>query len=186
MVIGVSITYWGWRFFIQQRRVPTFAPVIVLISIIALILALPTLTSSASGLAGSKLDSASFQNRWATATFSLNLAADVWFIGVGLGSNRPSSFIPMMMSCVGIIGTVLFLVALFKIMRKAWRQDAFRPVVWALVAFFLTKVFGGSSLHEPLMWVCIGVCAYAAWRPVEEVESPQAATEDNNASRQLD
>lgn len=165
MLAAAAIIYWCWRFFIVQVKVPTFTPVVILMGVLGLILAFPMLFSSASGLADAKLDSSSFRNRFATAIFSIELALKVWLIGVGLGSNRPSSFIPMLLSCVGILGTVLFFCALIPIMRGAWKHDAFKPVVWALIAFFLTKVFGGSSIHEPLMWVCIGVCAYAAWKP---------------------
>lgn len=165
MLAVTAMLFWCWRFFVTQVKIPTFAPVAILLGIVVLLITLPAMFASASGFAGEKLDSSSFRNRSATAIFSLQLAVDVWFIGVGLGSNRPSSFIPMMMSCVGILGTVLFFCFLIPIMRAAWKHVAFRPTVWALIAFFLTKVFGGSSVHEPLMWLCIGVCAYVAWKP---------------------
>lgn len=124
----------------------------------------PQIFASAVDLLSSKLGSGgSYEVRSAANLFSLQVLADTWGLGAGLGSNRPSSFATMLISCVGVVGTALFLAAVVPLVRSAARRPEWRPTAWALVAFFITKSVAGANMSEPLMWLCLGVCAHAAW-----------------------
>jgi hypothetical protein len=133
-----------------------------LVSLFALtVLGALATTDWARGLVSDKLDSSSFADR-STAN---SIAMDVFFasrgIGVGLGSNRPSSIFFMLMSCVGVVGTVAF----FGVMIGAWRHAARavwgRPHAWALVGVVLSQIAAKPDLAMPVMWLVLGCCVIA-------------------------
>jgi hypothetical protein len=134
-----------------------------LLGLLFMVLVGPMLWAGASQLTAEKLVSDSFANRWASSLFSMQVVVDTWGLGAGLGSNRPASFPFMLISCVGLIGATLFAYAIVKMIRAAWGQPESRPVAWALLAFFLTKAVAGANMSEPLMWLCLGICAQVTW-----------------------
>lgn len=112
-----------------------------------------------------KTGSSSFANRSAADSFSMVLSTQSFGLGVGLGSNRPSSFFAMLLSCTGVLGTALFLLAVSAIVIGALRAGVmYSPSVWALFALLIGKVVSGPDLSDPLMWLLIAVCANASWR----------------------
>ncbi|WP_206541953.1 hypothetical protein, partial [Leucobacter celer] len=66
-----------------------------------------------------KLGSKSLNSRSSSDTFSLDLAAHTWGLGVGLGANRPSSFATMLVSCVGLIGAIAFAIFVWRAIARA-------------------------------------------------------------------
>lgn len=109
-----------------------------------------------------KLTSTSYAARTAADLFSLELGVQTFGIGVGLGSNRPSSLWPMLFSCVGVIGTLAFLVLVYVLLRRSARLSGLRPFFWLLLAVVLSKSIAGSSLSDPLLQLALGLAAWAA------------------------
>lgn len=119
-----------------------------------------------------KVGSDSYLTRTASDLFSLRLAAETGGIGVGLGVNRPSSFLTMLISGVGVIGLVAFAAFAFSVARGALATPAAQPVFWSLVALLIAKSVSLPDLSTPILWLLLGVCASASWttqtvRPVD-------------------
>lgn len=113
----------------------------------------------------SKSESDSSKHRIASDTFALDLLSQTYFLGVGLGSNRPSSFVTFLLSNVGVIGTAMAVIASYLLVVRG--KLASRGVIdqrrlvgiestgWALFVMLVAKALGGSELNFPPMWVLI-------------------------------
>lgn len=122
------------------------------------------LLAYAGDLVGEKVVSSSYSNRTGADVFSLGLFLDSGGLGLGLGSNRPSSLWPMLLSCTGLVGTLLYAALILTLVVRTARLGPWRPVVWALVAVTVTKSVAGSTLSDPLMMLSLGLCAHAVAR----------------------
>jgi hypothetical protein len=119
-----------------------------------------------------KQGSDSYENRNAADAFSIDLAHQTAGIGVGVGSNRPSSFFAMLISCTGVPGVVLFALAVAVIILGAMAAGSqWHPAAWALIAALIGKVVAGPDLSEPVMWFLLAVCAHAAWHRRDTVDA---------------
>lgn len=118
-----------------------------------------------------KIGTQSFVNRTSADLFSIQLLLDTYGLGVGLGANRPSSLLTLLLSSVGVIGTVLFAAAIGLALWNARARKAWRPVIVALIALLVAKVVAEPALSTPLLWLAVGACVYAgrqAYRPPSE------------------
>jgi hypothetical protein len=106
---------------------------------------------------GKKSQSDSASHRVGAALFSMNLAVKTWGLGVGLGANRPSSFVTMLLSSVGIVGFVLFLIGVSRLIVDAHPLPQATPIVWGLCGLLLGKTVAEPALSTPLLWVFVGV-----------------------------
>ena len=113
-----------------------------------------------------KSSSSSYENRTAADQFSYQLAQDTYGLGVGLGSNRPSSFAASLVSTVGYFGALLLVVAIGTIFTLAMRRLEYQPAAWALLTILVSKALAGPDISDPPLWFLLGVCAHAAWAPV--------------------
>ncbi len=160
----------------------TIAPAQFLAGIVGMIIltvAIPRFYGATATIIEAKMGSGSFNARAAADEFSLGLLERSYYLGVGLGSNRPSSFWPMLLSCVGLIGTMAFLAALITLARHAWRRSPqFRPTIWAIVAMFVCKSFAGPAMSDPFIWLGLGILAHAAW--LRELRPDPDALEDRS------
>lgn len=110
-----------------------------------------------------KSSSSSYENRTAADTFSYDLAQQTYGVGVGLGSNRPSSFLASVVSTIGYLGLALMSAAVLILVVRAMRRVEFQPTVWALLTIIVSKAVAGPDVSDPPLWFLLGVCAFAAW-----------------------
>lgn len=106
-----------------------------------------------------KLSLSSSQARHETNMHSLSLLVQSWGLGVGIGSNRPSSFLASLLSNTGLAGTATFFAMLGTLL---WRyrnfyllSDAQLFVVACLVTITVAMVIGIPDLNLPLYWAFI-------------------------------
>ncbi|HEY1464908.1 MAG TPA: hypothetical protein VGF44_15940, partial [Terriglobales bacterium] len=96
-----------------------------------------------------KGESGSFVNRTASDLYSLHLLFQTYGIGVGLGSNRTSSFLSTSLSTVGVLGTLAFVVFCYQLVvglqEHVWLK-------WGLLAFFLNMAISIADTTIPLFW----------------------------------
>jgi hypothetical protein len=89
---------------------------------------------------------------------------DTFGFGVGLGSNRASSWFPGVLSTTGIVGALLLTAAIVTLIRRSAGVPEYRPVVWALVTTIVLKLVAGPDLSDPsgVFWMSLGLLARAA------------------------
>lgn len=112
-----------------------------------------------------KFDTNSYANRTESNRISLQIVVDSWGLGVGLGSNRPSSFALLLLSNVGLIGVGLFAAAVIRAVRGAYPHVPWRPAISALLALLLAKVLAEPALSTPMLWLTLGMVIHAAALP---------------------
>lgn len=166
LILGAIAVQAVYRAVVGVSRISIPALVLWILASPLLVVVGPSLYAGAAGLVGDKVDSSSYTNRSGADLFSINLTGQTYGIGVGVGANRPSSFLAMLLSSSGVLGTVLFLTALVAIMWKALRSHAYQPTAWALVALMCSKIVAGPDLSDPIMWFLLAVCAHGAWNPI--------------------
>lgn len=132
----------------------------------------------------SKLGTGSYRSRSTADSFSLRLGLKTYGIGVGLGSNRPSSLWPMLWSCTGFVGLFSFLALLVRVISSAVPAARWRPIVFALIAEVVCKTFAGSTIADPVLIMCLGLAAHAALhhRPAVEVVPPRVVRRQRMAA----
>jgi hypothetical protein len=97
----------------------------------------------------------SFVNRLASDAYAVDLFLATKGVGVGMGSNRPSSLITSLLSTVGLIGFLVFLLAYFKLLSNA--ATAFPELQWAGFAYFLCLATSGPDYDAPWIWVFLAL-----------------------------
>lgn len=100
---------------------------------------------------------------------SMSLILETFGLGVGLGSNRPSSLIVMLLSSVGFIGSVLFLLAIASALVAVSHID--RAAAWGLAAAVIAGAVGIPDLTVPILWL---IFAYSTTRelPAQPLGDP--------------
>lgn len=86
---------------------------------------------------------------------ALQVIADSWGVGVGLGGNRSSSFFLTLLSTVGIVGSALFVSMIAVVTREALRHRAGVSAVAGLLAVLVAKTVATPDLGTPLMWLLL-------------------------------
>jgi len=151
---------------VRAVRLKPISPVVIGLALLAAISAywvVPILVNSVTGVVNAKVGSSSYDDRSNVDSVSYEILFRTFGIGIGLGSHRPSSFLAALLSTTGVLGTLLFAATIVLVIRAGLRNDAYRPVVWGLVALLTTKVIGGPDLADTsgLLWISIGLLAQA-------------------------
>ncbi|PZE86193.1 hypothetical protein DEI91_03535 [Curtobacterium sp. MCBD17_032] len=123
-----------------------------------------------------KVGSQSFDARSAADAIGLRVAVDSLGFGVGLGSDRSSSFVVTLLATTGVVGLGLFASAVTVLLRSAlragcgdtpcvpparspWsRPPTPGPVVAGLLALLAAKAVSTPDLSTPLLWLLIAGC----------------------------
>jgi hypothetical protein len=148
----------------------------ILLAMIPVLVWLSPLNSVFAAQTTEKADTVSYVHRLAADMYAFGLVAQTHGIGVGLGSNRPSSFAASLLSCVGIPGTLLLAIFLFQSTRRL-PQDALW-VKWALFAGVIDACLGVPDINQPMVWIVIALAVLYSAHPigVPGVEDTSAAT----------
>jgi hypothetical protein len=134
-----------------------------------------------------KNDSDSYEQRHGADDFSTRIVPATWGLGVGLGSNRASSFGPSALSTIGVYGTAALAGVMVQLLRRpsAAGDDSVRrwhaPLAAGLVGVVGTKLVSSPDLVTPVMWtmmaglLCVqgaadGAPAAEARMPVESID----------------
>ena len=172
-VIGAQAVY---RAMAGRSRISVGAIAASLLALPLLVVVGPSLYAGANGLVGDKVGGSSYANRNAADAFSFQIAGNTYGVGVGVGANRPSSFVAMLLSTTGVLGTALFVAAFAGLLWSTLRSHAHQPTAWGLVALICSKVVAGPDLSDPLMWFLLAVCANGAWNRSAAVPAAEPRT----------
>lgn len=190
-VLGLFLFYELVRFIARRSTAGYGLGVALAGAVVAAAVVAPGALAFVESTVDAKLDTGSFTARSGTDTASFGIFLDTYGWGVGLGAARASSFVPTLLSAVGLIGSLLFVGAVVSIVIAARRDRTMAPVMWLLVAFFVVKVVSSPDLSDSsgVMWLSLGVLGRAAMRsrkpdvPMEPswsgaVAGPPLATRD--------
>ena len=112
---------------------------------------LSPLTASIQTLTVGKDNTASYKDRHAADLYALELVKVTKGLGVGMGSNRPSSLITSLLSTTGVVGTCLFLSSLFLLFRNAQGEDEW--LRWAGGSLLLGMALAIPDYFWPPLWI---------------------------------
>ncbi|TFB85615.1 hypothetical protein E3O44_13595 [Cryobacterium algoricola] len=182
VIVSVAVLVYGVSRFLTRGQGAMFATLVILVGAVAVLLWGGAAANSIIGIVGEKIGSHSQITRSSADLFSIRVSSDTYWIGAGLGSNRPSSFAMMLLSCVGVVGLASFLWLAARIIWHAGRFGSGRAIAWALFSVLVAKVIATPDLSSPILWTLIAACASACWsiapkahqkNPVIPVQSSQ-------------
>ncbi|RAZ30716.1 hypothetical protein [Microbacterium sp. SMR1] len=164
-VVGAVISTAGFLLlnlirFIRQprpRRIRVSSFLICLAAIVAVAAISLPLLNYVLGTVDGKVGGASWVNRNASNLHGLQLVWETSLLGVGLGSNRASSLLVLLLSTIGVIGTACFVIISVRAVRNSI-DDARFPATVALVAFLCAAFVSLADFAAPYMWLMLAVC----------------------------
>jgi hypothetical protein len=145
---------------------------LILVLAVALLAVLSPLNATLREYTTEKNETLSFIHRTAADMFSLQLAANTHWLGVGIGSNRPSSLIASLLSTVGIPGLIIFSLLVIQVARNAKGEHAW--LRWSLFAATFDMALGGPDITQPMIWIILTLAAYygtSHWKDESPVSS---------------
>ncbi|MGX1693924.1 hypothetical protein ACWIBQ_00880 [Microbacterium keratanolyticum] len=152
----IAVAWYGGRFLLRRAKLHLLA-IITPIAIAILLVSQNPLSEALFDTIDEKSGSQSFQNRFTSDLFAMDLTWQTWGLGVGLGANRPSSLLTLTLSSVGIIGVALLIGVIVMAMKKASGIAAWLPVSASLFALLVSKAIAEPALSTPLMWIMLGL-----------------------------
>lgn len=159
-VAGAAVLYGLWRIIrygTKQVRI-YFASAFALITLIVFVF-WNVVSKYTLDIVVEKLGSDSFANRNASNVNSFRVLLDSFGLGVGLGSDRPSSLFFVLLSCVGIVGTLLFMRATAGYLAYGLRTPSVSPIAWAFMAQLIAQLVAKPDISMPGLWLLMGVLA---------------------------
>lgn len=159
---------------LHGRRWSLAATIVIVTGATAAIWLLPIAGALVQGVVDAKVGTSSFNERSGADLYSFALVLQTWGFGVGVGSNRPSSFLAALLAGTGILGTVLFFAVIMRYSLRATRIPAVRPALWALLAIMITKLVASPDLSDTsgTLWVAIGALIGAQLPELVPLASP--------------
>jgi len=102
-----------------------------------------------------KTETQSFSSRITADLHALSLFFKTYTFGVGLGSNRPSSLLPYLLSQLGIIGTYLFFMFIGKIIYfsyKTLKGTEYFSFFFLIPSVIITQLIAYPDITNPTLW----------------------------------
>lgn len=116
---------------------------------------IPGLSQAFAAMTIDKVGGVSFATRVIADLNSLAILRSTYGLGVGLGSNRPSSLIIALLSTVGVIGTVLFARLVYLIVKLFPGRTApsmLQMGFWSFIGLILAQAIAVPDINRPALW----------------------------------
>ena len=164
VVAGIAALTFSAGFLLRRRSVTAVASVVACTAVVVAMWVIPIVTTFVTTAVNSKVSSASFDERSGADTSSYGLFFDTFGTGVGLGANRASSLLAGLLSTTGLIGTLLFVIAVATLLVRSAPVLEYRPVAWALVTSLVLRAIAGPDLSDSsgILWMSLGLLSRAA------------------------
>lgn len=104
----------------------------------------------------SKGQSDSFIHRLFADKYAFTILLETYGFGCGLGGNRPSSFIPSLLSNMGIIGVSLFIGLIIIVFKSALHHIGNNDIKFLFILFlsiFISMIIAISDLSYSYFWI---------------------------------
>jgi hypothetical protein len=156
--------------FIKITTLKRLSVFFVLLLGLALLMFIPSLRAILLAQTLEKSASSSALVRFGADAFSFQIALQTYGLGVGLGSNRPSSLFASLLSQVGIVGLVLFIAACVCTLRGLPKEH--RWIGIAGLTLLLAMGFGEPDLSFPALWIMFALATQS--KASERQRAPMA------------
>lgn len=143
--------------FIKITTLKRLSVFFLLLAGLAFVMFIPSLRTILLAQTIEKSESSSALVRFGADAFAFQIALQTYGLGVGLGSNRPSSLLTALLSQVGIVGLVLFIAACVCTFRGLPKDH--RWIGIAGLTLLLAMGFGVPDLSFPALWVMLALAA---------------------------
>jgi hypothetical protein len=124
----------------------------------------------------SKGESGSFINRTTSDIYALGILVHTYGIGVGLGSNRPSSLVTFLLSNVGIAGFLAF--AIYYLRLFSGLSQTYGWLFWAGAALLFNMCVDVPDVTFPILWVAIFLATQTRRMQRKQVRGMKATESD--------
>jgi hypothetical protein len=159
--------------FIFRRKILIW--VVLTIAILYYVVTIvPSLNMILNGVLLDKLNTGSGINRTSADIFSWNLFLDTYGLGVGLGSHRTSSFLFNLLSNVGFVGSLLWFIFIFKLLKPVFKIRHNPEVLYVLVfsiVLLCGQIAGVSELNLGIMWMWIFVAVIVKEKYIKNINN---------------
>jgi hypothetical protein len=186
LVAGVLIAVYFCRYFLQMRRyAPAILSFVMLTCFGVWIFWGAQIFGWIEQLIVTKVGSHSQITRFGADIFSYDIFLDTFGLGIGLGSNRPSSFIASLLSCVGVIGILTFFFFVVPLIHRSAKIDLYKASAWALIAGLIAKSVAIPDISSPYFWLLVATCAVPLWHRIDRSARRRAGTVGSRNQRLL-
>ena len=159
MLLVSSQPIFRWPFHINVSRLKRIWLFVAIGCVVVAAVILSPLRDSLVAMTLEKGETGSFVNRLSADIYAFQLLVRTKGIGVGMGSNRPSSLITSLLSTVGVLGLIVFLLAYFKLLSNSSRN--YPELWWAGLALFLNMATSAPDYDAPWHWVFLAFVVQA-------------------------
>lgn len=146
--------------YLRLHRLKRMRVLLAICVVIAAALAVPVLRRIIVEQTLNKGDSFSLLVRMTQDLTALHVVYESYGVGVGLGSNRPASLIPSLLSTVGVAGLALFILMILSFFRNPLGRNSW--LKWVCTGLVLDMATGIPDLSFPLLWITLALLARAA------------------------
>jgi hypothetical protein len=162
--------------FIRLDRLKRLSVFLISAVLFSALLFVPSLRAILLSQTQEKIGSHSALVRLGADAFSFNLVRQTYGLGVGLGSNRPSSFVAALLSQVGIGGFALFVFAAWKTLWPL-RRD-YRWIGMAALGLLLSMAFGVPDLSFSFLWILFALATQSNASDRTYQDLPRSSVKD--------
>ena len=173
-IFAVVATSWVfYRVAVRGARVSVGVALTVLVLMGTALVIGPQVVAYARDVIDYKVNTGtSLRSRTAADLNSWRIFLDSGTLGVGLGSNRSSSLLALLLSTIGLVGTTLFLLIMGKAIRDGLRERTRRAWAAGLAVLLAASFFSLPDFVSPMMWLLAGFC-WNAQRHMSDQTSAQ-------------
>lgn len=155
LLVAYPVVRLPW--FIRLNRLKRISVIFGFLGASTLLTTVPSIRAILLSQTIEKSESVSAFARFGADAFAFNLLPRTYGLGVGLGSNRPSSFLAAILSQVGIIGFALFCCAAWSTLWNLPKADRWIGV--AAFGLLIAMAFGLPDLSFPFLWILFALSA---------------------------
>ena len=145
-----------------QRASGLRIPVPVMLTVVSIVGLSPILVSRASNALTSLVNQKVGGDSYQTRTFVDRQALEIWSqsfgLGVGLGSNRASSILALILSTIGMVGLILTLALCASSIARGMRSADTTSAALSLISFWCAAAVSFADFANPVLWI---LTAYA-------------------------
>jgi len=122
------------------------------------LLLIPSLSQTVVAMTVDKTNSAAMASRVSADLDAVTIFKSTYGLGVGLGSSRHSSLITTLLCTVGVVGTTLFAMVVYKIVKFFPIREApsmLQMGFWSLIGLLVAYSIAAPDIYRPPLWALI-------------------------------